>query len=139
MRCPDINQFLDAMDAGGLPPDLATHLESCALCRSRLRVLDELPVVLQSGTAVPERMLLATMEGVRAAKRAETARIPTAALLASAALGFVSALAVLLLTGAGEEAGLVARLLVALAVAVGVAAYLRWWVWPGEPPEDEAQ
>jgi hypothetical protein len=136
MRCPDINRFLDALDPGGLPPDLATHLESCAACRSRLRVLDELTVALRPDTVASQRMLLRAMEGVRAARRAERARIPTAPLLASSALAFVSALAVLLLTGAGEEAGAAGRLLLALAVGAGTGIYLRWWVWPGEAPDD---
>lgn len=58
--------------------------------------------------------------------------MPLAQVVGSALLGFISTAGLILLTGAGSGAGPLGILVVSSLVGVGVGAFLRLRVWPGE-------
>lgn len=122
MACPDLERLLRALREERDDAEFDRHLTTCSECRENFRILREIPSLFRPVEQVPEELLRKTMDGVRALEGHPPARqVPAAQVLATAFLGLLTALFVLLGTGAGGSPGWM--LLFSLAVGGACGAF----------------
>jgi hypothetical protein len=119
MKCPDINQYLDALIEGESGPGLEAHLRGCPSCQEMYRLLTDLRAALRPEEDVPDFLIQRVLDDLpRYATAPAANRIPSGQILGSGVLGAVSVLAALVITGSAS----VTDPSVMLAYTVGIGA-----------------
>ena len=116
MTCPDFETYLGLKDEDPLNEDLRAHMEGCPNCRAEVVILRALAKELNPTEDVPEalkRRVVKSIEEARAVEEQE--RVAVRQLVWSGALGALTVLGTLVVTGAAGSGGPVTFAVVGLA------------------------
>jgi hypothetical protein len=132
MSCPDISQLADALLAeGGLSTELEMHVNGCERCQGSVFLVQELLGSLDHPVIeVSEDLVQRTLSTLSETKASTTRyRPPASQLVASGALGFITAFLAIVTSGAAGASGPSVPLVVSVLVGLGSVVFRGRVAW----------
>jgi hypothetical protein len=132
MNCPDISQLADApLEEGGLSPELEMHVKACERCQGSVFLVQELlgsldhPVIEVSEDLVQRTLSTLSETNVSTTRY----RPPASQLVASGALGFITAFLAIVTSGAAGANSPSVPLVLSFLVGLGSVVVQGWVAW----------
>jgi hypothetical protein len=122
MKCPDLDRLID-FDLGNPDAELEDHLKNCKDCQEDMGLLYLLPTAAGIPEEVPDRLVRSVLETLRGAtEEGSPSHASLGQKVVTGAIGFLTAVGGLVLTGSPADGGPI--LLLVLSVSVGAVCAL---------------